>query len=82
MYGGAGTAVGAIIGALFMGVLNNGMSILGYNTDVQSILKGFVLLLAVAVDIFSKSRSQSAGLPLGMKRLKLPKIGSSAGKQT
>ena len=82
MYGGAGTAVGAIIGALFMGVLNNCMSILGYNTDVQSILKGFVLLLAVAVDIFSKSRSQSAGLPLGMKRLKLPKIGNSAGKES
>lgn len=60
MYGGVGTAVGAIIGALFMGVLNNGMSILGSNTDVQSIIKGLVLLAAVAVDIFSKSRAKAS----------------------
>jgi putative multiple sugar transport system permease protein len=60
MYGGVGTAVGAIIGALFMGVLNNGMSILGAGTDMQNIIKGFVLLLAVAVDIFSKSRAKAS----------------------
>ena len=60
MYGGEGTIVGAIIGALFMGVLNNGMSILGAGTDVQMIIKGLVLLLAVAFDIFSKSRAKSA----------------------
>jgi putative multiple sugar transport system permease protein len=60
MYGGEGTIVGAIIGALFMGVLNNGMSILGAGTDVQMIIKGLVLLFAVAFDIFSKSRAKSA----------------------
>jgi ABC-type xylose transport system, permease component len=60
MYGGEGTIVGAIIGALFMGVLNNGMSILGAGTDVQMIIKGLVLLLAVAFDIFSKSRAKAA----------------------
>lgn len=60
MYGGAGTIVGAIIGALFMGVLNNGMSILGIGTDVQLIVKGLVLLFAVAFDIFSKSRAKAA----------------------
>jgi putative multiple sugar transport system permease protein len=60
MYGGAGTIVGAIIGALFMGVLNNGMSILGVGTDVQQIVKGLVLLLAVAFDIVSKSRAKAA----------------------
>jgi putative multiple sugar transport system permease protein len=60
MYGGAGTVVGAIIGALFMGVLNNGMSILGASTDVVLIVKGLVLLLAVAFDIFSKSRAKAS----------------------
>lgn len=60
MYGGAGTVVGAIIGALFMGVLNNGMSILGVGTDVVSVIKGLVLLFAVAFDIFSKSRAKAA----------------------
>lgn len=59
MYGGAGTIVGAIIGALFMGVLNNGMSILGVGTDIQQVVKGLVLLLAVAFDIISKSKSKS-----------------------
>jgi putative multiple sugar transport system permease protein len=60
MYGGAGTIVGAIIGALFMGVLNNGMSILGAGTDIQMVIKGLVLLLAVAFDIFSKSRAKAS----------------------
>lgn len=60
MYGGAGTIVGAIIGALFMGVLNNGMSILGAGTSVQMIVKGLVLLFAVAFDIFSKSRAKAS----------------------
>lgn len=60
MYGGVGTISGAIIGALFMGVLNNGMSILGVGTDVQQIVKGMVLLFAVAFDLFSKSRSKAA----------------------
>jgi putative multiple sugar transport system permease protein len=60
MYGGAGTVVGAIIGAMFMGVLNNGMSILGVGTDIVSIIKGLVLLFAVAFDIFSKSRAKAA----------------------
>ncbi|MFS8542080.1 MAG: sugar ABC transporter permease, partial [Tissierellales bacterium] len=45
-YGGVGTVSGAIIGALVMGVLNNGMSILGVGSDMQMIIKGFVLLMA------------------------------------
>jgi len=60
MYCGAGTVTGAIIGALFMGVLNNGMSIVGLGTDVQEIVKGLVLLLAVAFDIVSKARAKAA----------------------
>jgi putative multiple sugar transport system permease protein len=57
MYGGVGTIPGVIIGALFMGVLNNGMSILGVGTDVQQCVKGLVLLSAVALDIFYKSKA-------------------------
>ncbi len=56
--GGIGTVVGAIIGGLLMGVLNNGMSILGVSIDWQQAIKGFVLLFAVAFDVYSKSRSK------------------------
>ncbi len=55
-YGGVGTIVGAIIGALVMGVLNNGMQILGLGTDWQMTIKGLVLLGAVAFDVFSKRK--------------------------
>lgn len=57
-YGGVGTVIGAIIGALVMGVLNNGMSILGIGSDVQQIVKGLVLLLAVAFDVISKKKAR------------------------
>jgi putative multiple sugar transport system permease protein len=58
-YGGVGTVMGAIIGALVMGVLNNGMSILGVGSDMQMSIKGIVLLAAVAFDVISKSKSKS-----------------------
>lgn len=57
-YGGVGTVVGAIIGALVMGVLNNGMSIIGVGSDMQMTIKGIVLLGAVAFDVFSKRKSK------------------------
>jgi putative multiple sugar transport system permease protein len=55
--GGIGTVIGAIIGGLVMGVMNNGMSIIGLGIDWQQAIKGFVLLLAVAFDVFTKSKS-------------------------
>jgi putative multiple sugar transport system permease protein len=55
--GGIGTIIGAVVGGLFIGVLNNGMSILGVSTDWQQAIKGFVLLAAVAFDLYSKRRS-------------------------
>jgi putative multiple sugar transport system permease protein len=55
--GGIGTIMGAMIGALVMGVLNNGMSLLGVGIDWQQAIKGMVLLLAVTFDVFSKSKS-------------------------
>jgi putative multiple sugar transport system permease protein len=57
MYGGVGTIWGAIIGGFIMGLLNNGMSIMGMSTFWQDIIKGLVLLGAVAFDVYSKSRS-------------------------
>ena len=58
-YGGVGTITGAIIGALVMGVLNNGMSILGVGSDWQMSIKGLVLLTAVAFDVISKMKSKA-----------------------
>lgn len=55
-YGGVGTVGGAVIGAIFMGVLNNGMSILGIDANWQRTVKGMVLLLAVVIDVLSKKR--------------------------
>jgi putative multiple sugar transport system permease protein len=55
--GGVGTVIGAVVGGLFIGVLNNGMSIIGVSTDWQQAIKGFVLLAAVAFDLYSKSRA-------------------------
>jgi putative multiple sugar transport system permease protein len=54
--GGEGTVTGAVVGALIMGVLNNGMSLLGWSVDVQRVVKGLVLLAAVAIDLHFKSK--------------------------
>src|SRR5574344_670349 len=54
--GGAGTIVGAVVGAFVMGILNNGMSLYGWTTDIQKIVKGLVLLGAVTVDVISKRK--------------------------
>lgn len=58
-YGGIGTVIGGIIGALVMGVLNNGMSIMGVGIDWQLTIKGLVLMAAVAFDVISKKKSRS-----------------------
>ena len=56
-YGGIGTIPGAIIGGLVMGVMNNGMSLLGLGIDWQQGIKGLVLLAAVAFDIYNKNKA-------------------------
>ena len=53
-YGGTGSVFGAIIGALLMGVINQGMSIMGVDANYQKVVKGLVLLLAVIFDVVSK----------------------------
>lgn len=57
--GGIGTIMGAIIGGLVMGVLNNGMSIMGVGVDWQQAIKGLILLAAVVLDIYNKKRKIS-----------------------
>lgn len=57
-YGGTGTIIGAVVGALIMGVLNNGMSLIGWSVDIQKVVKGLVLLGAVTVDILSKQKKK------------------------
>ncbi|MDR0943219.1 MAG: sugar ABC transporter permease [Ruminococcus sp.] len=58
-YGGTGTVIGALVGALFMGVLNNGMSMMGIDTNAQRVVKGLVLLAAVLFDILSQKRRKA-----------------------
>lgn len=53
--GGVGTVLGAVIGALVMGVMNNGMSIIGIGIDWQQAIKGLVLLLAVFFDVRNRA---------------------------
>lgn len=58
-YGGKGTILGAIIGGLVMGLLNNGMSLMSIGIDWQQAIKGLVLLLVVAFDVYSKEKAGS-----------------------
>lgn len=55
--GGVGKVFGAVVGAFIMGVMNNGMSILGIGIDYQQVIKGLVLLAAVFVDVANRKRS-------------------------
>ncbi|WP_025746028.1 multiple monosaccharide ABC transporter permease [Kallotenue papyrolyticum] len=55
--GGIGTVLGAVIGAFVMGVMNNGMSIVGIGIDWQQAIKGLVLLLAVFFDVYNKNKA-------------------------
>ncbi|MBU1359796.1 MAG: sugar ABC transporter permease [Gammaproteobacteria bacterium] len=54
--GGVGKVMGAVIGAFVMGVMNNGMSIVGIGIDYQQVIKGLVLLAAVFIDVYHKNK--------------------------
>ncbi len=56
-YGGVGKITGVIIGAALMGIINQGMSIMGISANYQSAVKGLVLLVAVLVDVLSKKET-------------------------
>jgi len=53
-YGGIGTVPGVIVGAVLMGVINLGMSLMGVDANMQKVVKGIVLLAAVIFDVVSK----------------------------
>lgn len=55
--GGVGKIIGAVIGAFIIGVMNNGMSIMGVGIDWQQVIKGAVLMLAVFLDVYYKNKS-------------------------
>ncbi len=57
-YGGIGTVPGVIVGALLMGVINIGMSIMGVDANYQKVVKGLVLLAAVIFDVVSKKKNR------------------------
>ena len=58
--GGTGTVVGAIVGGQIMAVMSNGMQLMGVDQSVQAVVKGMVLLLAVAFDVYNKRRAGTA----------------------
>jgi putative multiple sugar transport system permease protein len=57
--GGVGTVIGAVVGGLLVGVMSNGMQLMGIDQSIQSVVKGLVLLLAVAFDVYNKRRAGS-----------------------
>lgn len=59
-YGGSGTVAGICIGAIFLGVINQGMSIIGLDNNWQYIVKGSVLLIAVIFDVVSNHKTGKA----------------------
>ena len=65
--GGVGTVVGSVIGGLVMAVLNNGLQLLGVGADLTQIIKGLVLLAAVAFDVYNKSQGRRSLIGMMMK---------------
>lgn len=55
--GGVGKVTGAMVGGLLVGVMSNGMQLMGIDQSIQQVVKGLVLLLAVAFDVFNKRRA-------------------------
>ncbi len=65
--GGVGTVIGSIVGGLVMAVLNNGLQLLGIGADLTQIIKGLVLLIAVAFDVYNKSQGKKSIIGLMMR---------------
>jgi putative multiple sugar transport system permease protein len=65
--GGVGTVIGSIVGGLVMAVLNNGLQLLGVGADLTQIIKGLVLLIAVAFDVYNKSQGKRSIIGMMMK---------------
>ena len=59
-YGGSGTVPGIVVGAILLGVINQGMSIYGLDNNWQYVVKGAVLLIAVIFDVVSNHKTGKA----------------------
>lgn len=68
--GGVGTVVGSIVGGLVMAVLNNGMSLIGVRSDQTQIIRGLVLLGAVALDVYNKNQGRPSIIGLMTRRFR------------
>jgi len=84
--GGIGTISGSIVGGLVMAVLNNGLQLLGVGTDRVQIIKGLVLLLAVALDVYNKSQGRFSVIgsimrPFRREAPAVPVSSSDAGRE-
>ncbi|MCO4254573.1 multiple monosaccharide ABC transporter permease [Pseudarthrobacter cellobiosi] len=73
--GGVGTVIGSVVGGLVMAVLNNGLQLLSVGADWQSMIKGLVLLVAVAIDVYNKSQGRASIIGLMMKNFNRPSGG-------
>ena len=76
--GGVGTVIGSIVGGLVMAVLNNGLQLLSVGADWQSMIKGLVLLVAVAIDVYNKSQGRASIIGLMMRNFNRPSGGSTS----
>jgi len=77
--GGIGTIVGSVVGGLVIAVLNNGLSLLGVSSDRVQIIKGLVLLIAVGIDVYSKSRGRPSIIARLQRRALAPTDDGGAG---
>jgi len=68
--GGVGTVMGSIVGGLVMAVLNNGLQLQGVGSDRVQMIKGLVLLLAVAVDVWNKRQGKPSLTALMMRQFR------------
>ena len=75
--GGVGTVIGSIVGGLVMAVLNNGLQLLGVGADLTQIIKGLVLLIAVAFDVYNKSQGKRSIIGMLTRNMNRPSGGPS-----
>ena len=69
LVGGAGTIQGSIVGAMLVGLLNNGMNLMNVPSTNQGLVKGLVIICAVALDVMQK-QDKKFSFGLGKKKVK------------
>lgn len=66
--GGVGTVIGSVVGGLVMAVLNNGLQLLSVGADMTQVLKGLVLLFAVAFDVYNKIQGKPSLIAMLLRK--------------